>query len=52
MRYEVRRTNQTWHVFDTHAYTAVAAHGLESMAFAHVCHLNDRPNPRPASLLG
>ncbi|MFL9670458.1 hypothetical protein WIX39_026245 [Variovorax sp. AB1(2024)] len=52
MRYEVRHNNQTWHVFDTLVYTAVAAHALESRAFAHVCNLNGQPNRRPASLLG
>ena len=40
MRYEVRRTNQVWHVFDTWAYTAVAAHVREDMAFAQVCSMN------------
>lgn len=40
MRYEVRHNNQTWHVFDTLVYTAVAAYPREDMAFAQASAMN------------
>ncbi|MDQ0084567.1 hypothetical protein J2W35_004936 [Variovorax boronicumulans] len=54
MRYEIRKSNGVLHVFDTVEYCAVAMQpaNRRAEAFALASDLNDRPNPRLASLLG